>query len=207
MMSSSLPSRHGATETGHERPRVPPLQAVGRRGRGARLLDDDRGGADRRSLGGPAGGLGAAARDRGRVRRPARLRLAPVDHVLARVLLPLRPPEADLSRAERLPRPGRGRAPGAAHRPGLEVQAAAHDSHPAPRRGGAAHHRLARGSVRALRHAGRHASGRLPRTPTAGRLAPRLRSGCGCRHLKDGSYRPASSASSPDSCSRSAFSS
>ena len=49
-----------------------------------------RGGADRRPLGEPAGGLGAAARDRSRVRRPTDLRVAQVDHVRAGVLLLLR---------------------------------------------------------------------------------------------------------------------
>ena len=56
--------------------RVLPLQAVGRRRRGARLLDDDRSGADQGSVRGSAGRLGTAARSRGRVWRAAHLRVA-----------------------------------------------------------------------------------------------------------------------------------
>ena len=75
-------SRPVTITTNHAGARVLPLQAVGRRGRGARLLDDDRGGADARPVRGSAGGVGAAARDRGGVRRAAHLRVAQLDHVL-----------------------------------------------------------------------------------------------------------------------------
>ena len=71
-------------------------------GRGARLLDDHRGGADAGSVRGPAGGLGAAARDRRRVRRAADLRVPQLDHVLAQVLLLLRPAEEGLPRSLRV---------------------------------------------------------------------------------------------------------
>ena len=67
----------------HGRPRLLSLQAVGRGGRGARLLDDDRSRAHAGSSGRSAGRVGAAARDRRRLRRAADLRLAQVDHVLA----------------------------------------------------------------------------------------------------------------------------
>ena len=87
--------------------RVLPLQAVGRGRRGARLLDDDRSRADAGSVRGPARRVGAAARDRRRVRRAADLRLAQLDHVLAQVVLLLRAPEEELSRSVRVPRAAR----------------------------------------------------------------------------------------------------
>ena len=51
------------------------------------------------------------------------------------------------------PRPRRRGPTGAPCGPGVEVQAAAHDSFPPPGRGGAAHHRLAGRGLRALRRA------------------------------------------------------
>src|SRR5439155_5572537 len=59
------------------RTRAPPLQAVDRGRRGARLLDDDRRGTDRGFVRGLAGRVGAAARDRRRLRRPTDLALVP----------------------------------------------------------------------------------------------------------------------------------
>ena len=124
---------------------VLPLQAVDRGGRGARLLDDHRGGADAGSVRGSAGGLGAAARDGRRVRRPAHLRLAQLDHVLAQVLLLLRAAEEELPRGLRVPRPGGQGAAGPARRSRIENEVA-HIIHiTPPRRGRTARHRLAAG--------------------------------------------------------------
>src|SRR5262245_7099142 len=60
---------------------MPPLQAVGGRGGGARLLDDDRGGADRGPLRRPAGSVGAVSRGGGLSRRPENLCVGHVHHV------------------------------------------------------------------------------------------------------------------------------
>ena len=128
--------------------RVPPLQAVDRGRRGARLLDDDRGGADRGFVRGLEGRVGAAARDRRRLRRPADLRVGPSDHVLARVLLLLRASAEKLPASVRLPRPRRARAAGAARRAHVNVEARQHHPRQAPGRGGAADHKLAAGSLR-----------------------------------------------------------
>ena len=56
----------------------------------------------RRTCRGPAGRLGAAARDGHRVRRAAHLRLAQLDHVRAKVLLLLRASEEELPRSLRV---------------------------------------------------------------------------------------------------------
>src|SRR5918993_4353979 len=95
------------------------------RGRSPRLLDDDRAGADARLVRGPAGRLRAAARDGRRLWRAAHLCLAPLHHVLAAILLLLRPAEEELSGDLRFPRP---RGEGAADSPRgrvVEVQAGA----------------------------------------------------------------------------------
>ena len=134
--------------------RVLPLQAVGRGRGGARLLDDDRSGAHAGSLGGSAGRLGAAARDRRLFRRSADLRLAQVDHVLAEILLLLRAPEEELPRGLRVPWPRAEGPPGAARRSGVEVQGRSHHPRQAPGRSRGAGHRLAAGSVRTVRRAG-----------------------------------------------------
>src|SRR5438874_2891297 len=85
----------------HARARVLPLQAMGRGRRSARLLDDDGSRADGRPFRGSARRVGAAARDGGLARRSTNLRLAPLDHVLAQVVLLLRPSEEELPRAVR----------------------------------------------------------------------------------------------------------
>src|SRR4030095_7121393 len=110
----SLQLRHG-------RSRVLPLQAVGRGRGGARLLDHHRGGPYEGSLGGPAGRLGTAARDRRLLWRSADLRLAQIDHVLAQVLLLLRAPEEEPPRNLRVSWPRAEGAAGATRRSGLEV--------------------------------------------------------------------------------------
>lgn len=139
----------------HEWPRVLPLQAVGRRRRGARLLDDDRSGVGRRPLRRPAGGLGAAARDRSRVRRQ-RIYASHKSNMFARrsCYSLVRPKRTVLEVCVFL-----GRAVEAQQvrccGPRVEVQAAAHDSHPPPRRGRAAHRRLAGRGLRALRRVAR----------------------------------------------------
>src|SRR4051812_46057331 len=84
---------------GRGRPGMLSLQAVRRRGREARLLDNDRGGAHERSIRGPEGRMGAAARDRREVWGPADLCVPSLDHVLAEGLLFLRAPEDKISRA------------------------------------------------------------------------------------------------------------
>src|SRR5713226_6970915 len=80
----------------HGRSRVLPLQAVGRRRGGARLLDHDRNGPNAGSLGRSPGRLGAAARDCRLFRRSADLRLAQIGDVLAQVVLLLRASEEEL---------------------------------------------------------------------------------------------------------------
>src|SRR5215469_420402 len=115
------------------RSRVLPLQAVDRGGRRARLLDDQRRGSHRGSLGGFAGCLGATARDRRVLRRSADLRLAQIDHVLAQLLLLLCAPEAELSRTLRVPRSHPEGSSSATHRPSVEIQGRACHSHQTPR--------------------------------------------------------------------------
>src|SRR5262249_16680017 len=88
----------------HGRSRVPSLQAMDRGRTRARLLDNHRSGSDPRSLGGSAGCLGAAARDRRFLWRSADLRIAQVDHVLPQVLLLLCASEEELSRTLRVSR-------------------------------------------------------------------------------------------------------
>ena len=91
------------------RPGVPPLQTVGRRGRGARLLDDDRGGADgisRRICG--TRGSGCAKPPPRSASSGSTPRTS--DHVLAQVLLFLRAAEEAVPGGLRVSRP-RGKAP------------------------------------------------------------------------------------------------
>src|SRR5438552_4784483 len=134
----------------HGRPRVLPLQTVSRGRRAARLLDDDRSGAHSGSLGGSARRMGAAARDRRVLWRPADLRLAPIDHVFTPVLLLLRASEEKLPRALRLSGPHAEGSSGAARRSRIEVQGRSHHSDQASGRGRAARHRLASRSLRTL---------------------------------------------------------
>src|SRR3954467_15110198 len=101
-----------STEWSDGWPRVLPLQAVGRGRRSARLLDDNRGGADGRPAGRFEGRVGAAARDCRRSRRSAHLCLPQIDHVLAGVLLLLRAAEAEAPRGLHLSRPDAARAAG-----------------------------------------------------------------------------------------------
>src|SRR6266850_2044914 len=77
----------------HGRPRVLPLQTVDRGRAGARLLDDDRGGADARPLRGSAGRVGTPAGNRVVVRRSTDVRLAQLNHVFAQGVLRLRAAE------------------------------------------------------------------------------------------------------------------
>src|SRR5262249_13734981 len=113
----------------HGGARVLSLQAVGRRRRGARLLDYHGSGVDRGPLGGSAGGLGAAARDRSGVRRAAHLRIPQLNHVLAESLLFLRPPEAEASRGVRLSGPDRACAAGEARHAVVEGEDGSHHYH------------------------------------------------------------------------------
>ena len=139
--TQTAPGAKSVCTIAYGRPRVLPLQAVDRRRRGARLLDDDGSGSHARSFGGFAGCVGAAARDRGRIRRSAHLRVAPVDHVLAQVVLFLRPSEEELPRGLRVPWSIAEGAAGATRRPGIEVETGPHRSHQAPRRSRGADHR------------------------------------------------------------------
>src|SRR6266850_3423735 len=139
----------------HGRSGVPPLQAVDRRRREARLLDDDRSGSHAGSRGGFARRLGAAARDRRHVWRSADLRLGHVHHVFTRVVLLLRPPEEELPRSLPVPRPRAEGAAGAPSRSQVEEQGRKYPEDQPPRRSGTPHHRLASGSVRTVRCAGR----------------------------------------------------
>ena len=66
--------------------------------------------------------------------RPADLRLAQVDHVLAQVLLLLRASEEELPRGLRVPRPDGECPSGATRRPRVEVQGRAHHPDQAPGR-------------------------------------------------------------------------
>jgi Lactonase, 7-bladed beta-propeller len=134
----------------HGRSRVLPLQAVDRGRRGTRLLDDDGGRTDRGPLGRSAGGLGAPARDRRLFRRAADLCLAPIDHVLAPVLLLLRASEEELPRSVCVPWSHPEGSSGAIRRSRIEVQDRSRHSHQAPGRGGGTHHRLAAGSLRTV---------------------------------------------------------
>src|SRR5262245_22967728 len=86
--------------------------------------------------------------------RPANVRVPPLHHVLAEVLLLLRAPEAELPGAVRVPRPRAEGSAGAARRSRLEIQGRSHHSRQASRRGRGAYHGLAPGSVRAERDAG-----------------------------------------------------
>src|SRR5262245_45568677 len=126
----------------HARSRVLSLQAVDRGRTGARLLDDDGSGADEGSLRGSAGRVATAARDRRRLRRTADLRLAQLDHVLAALVLLLRPAEAELSRGVRLSSACVEGPPGAPRGLDVEDQGGAHDSDSAPRRSRSADYRL-----------------------------------------------------------------
>src|SRR5262245_18347179 len=134
-----VPNHTGGTVAGdtmkHARTRVLSLQAMGRRRCGARLLDDDRSGVDRGAVRGPAGCLGAAARNGRGVRRPAHLRVPQFNHVLAEVLLLLRTPEAETPRVMRLPGPDRARAGGDAGHAVVEVEGRSHHSRHTPRPG------------------------------------------------------------------------
>src|SRR5204862_1175497 len=76
------------------------------------------------------------------------------DHVLAQVLLLLRASEEELPRALRVSRPRPEGSASATRRSRVEVEDLSHHSDQASRRGRAAHHRLASGSVRAFRCAG-----------------------------------------------------
>jgi len=114
-------------------------------------LDDDRGRADRRPVRGSSRRVGASARDRRVVRRSARLRVAQLDHVLAAVVLLLRPAEAELSRGLRVPWPRAESAAGATRRAVVEDEGGEPHADPSPRRGRSADHRLAGGGVSAVR--------------------------------------------------------
>ena len=93
--------------------------------------------------------MGAASRGGRRSRRPAHLRIAPLDHVLADVLLLLRASEDEVPRGLRLPRPRREWSDlDTPHPAGIEDEDRAHPSHPPPRRGRTASHGVVAGSVR-----------------------------------------------------------
>src|SRR4029453_3739824 len=106
----------------HGRTRMPPLQAVDRTGRGARLLEHDRSGSDTRPARESAGRVGAAARNSGRVRPAADLRLRSRDHVRAKDVLLLRPAEEAVPRGLRVPRQTDRGDPGATRRAAFEIE-------------------------------------------------------------------------------------
>src|SRR5262249_61356508 len=109
----------------------------------ARLLDDDRGGADRGSLRRSAGSVGAVSRGGGLSWRPENLRVGHVHYVFARHVLLLCTAAAELPRGVYVPRPGGEGPAGAPGRAPVEDQDREHPENHAPRRGGRAHHRLA----------------------------------------------------------------
>ena len=88
-----------------------------------------------------------------------------------------RPTEADLPRTMCFPRVRRRGPAGAPCGPGVEVQAAAHDSRPPRGRGGAAHHGLVGRGLRAVRRAVRVevVAGRWIRDVARRHRCPRLR--------------------------------
>ena len=174
-----------------------PLQAVGRRGRSARLLDDDRGSVDRRSVRRSAGGVGAAARDRRGVRSAADLRVAPLDHVFEEGLLLLRAAEGEVSRAVDHARPADQGAAGAKRHERVDEEIRESDPHHAPRRSRATDHRLDARSVReARRVAGKgldektrqsaegFSAASITSTSTAPRWASSLSPSCSCSAVK-----------------------
>src|SRR4051812_10060731 len=111
------------------RARVLSLQTMGGRRRSARLLDDDRGGADPRSLRGSSRRVGTVARNGHRLRRSADIRLSQLDHVLAQVLLFFRPASEELPGGLRLPRAGAQGAADPAGRSHLKDQACTPAAH------------------------------------------------------------------------------
>src|SRR5262249_33231787 len=129
-------------------PRVPPLSPVDRGRRAARLLDDDRGGADRGLVGRLARRVGTAARNRCRFRRAADLRVGHGDHVLAQVLLFLRTAAEEPPAGVRVPRPRCSRASGPPRRTQVDLEAGQHHPYQSPRRSRAADYGLASGSLR-----------------------------------------------------------